>query len=214
MKMPDKVLVADDHPLVRDALVRTIAGAFEVGQVLQADTFAGVLAALGAGDVGLALVDLHMPGMDALAGIRRLRAAHPALTLIVASGDDAPTTIRAALALGARGFLPKVEPPEVLVQALRLVLSGGTYIPSGAMADLGREGAAAPPPPPGAVGLTPRQADVLQCLARGLPNKLIARELNLTEGTVKTHLAAILRELQARNRTEAVVRAREAGWLS
>jgi DNA-binding NarL/FixJ family response regulator len=127
--------------------------------------------------------------------------------LVVASGEDDPAVIRAALAAGAVGFLPKAESPDVLQQALRLVLGGGTYTPPQALSDL-QPGAA---PRPDASGLTPRQTDVLRCLMRGQPNKLIARELGLTEGTVKIHIAAILRVLQARNRTEAVVVARNLG---
>ncbi|MBI3369156.1 MAG: response regulator transcription factor [Burkholderiales bacterium] len=113
------------------------------------------------------------------------------------------------LALGACGFLPKSEGAEVMLQALRLVLSGGIYMPAQALDDY-RNGQP-PAPKPDAGGLTPRQLDVLHLLMRGEPNKLIARELGLTEGTVKIHIAAILRALQARNRTEAVVVARQLG---
>lgn len=228
-KPPLTVLVADDHPLVRDALVRTLRGAMAVHTVLEAEDWSGVERALNEAPVELALVDLHMPGMKGLEGLRRLRQAWPQLVVVVASGDDDPATIRQALAMGARGFLPKAEPAEVLVQALTLVAAGGTYIPAGAMVGLSvgatssqGSGQGVGNNAAGAIsslattstdtpGLTPRQLDVLRCLARGLPNKLIARELALTEGTVKIHIAAILRVLQARNRTEAVVRAREAG---
>ena len=106
------------------------------------------------------------------------------------------------LAAGAVGFIPKSERSDVLLGALRLVQSGGTYVPSRLLAA---------PPAAAAPELTPRQLDVLHCLLRGDPNKSIARELGLTEGTVKIHIAAILRVLQARNRTEAVVRARALG---
>ncbi|MBL8362768.1 MAG: response regulator transcription factor [Rubrivivax sp.] len=208
MKIPMRVLVADDHPLVRDALARTLAGALPLSEVLQAQDWAGVQARLRDGGVDLALVDLHMPGMNGLDGVRALRQAHPALPIVIASGDGDPATIRNVLALGVRGYLPKSENPDVLVQALTLVGAGGTYVPARAMDDLA---AAATPARSDVHGLTPRQLDVLRCLVRGLPNKLIARELALTEGTVKIHIAAILRVLGARNRTEAVVRAREAG---
>ena len=102
------------------------------------------------------------------------------------------------------GFIPKTEPSEILLQALRLVLSGGRYLPASVLH-------AQTVPQTGATGLTPRQLDVLRLLMRGEPNKLIARALDLTEGTVKIHIAAILRTLQARNRTEAVVLARALG---
>ena len=216
MNTVDKVLVADDHPLVRDALARTVATVLPQAELRQAGDWNELLAALAplvAQPAALVLVDLHMPGLNGLDGVRQLRREHPGLLVVVASGDDEPATIRAALALGVRGFLPKSEPAEVIAQALTLVCAGGTYIPAQAMAGLAEGSTPAPAPPIGGAsqGLTPRQLDVLRCLAQGLPNKLIARELALTEGTVKIHIAAILRVLGARNRTEALVRARAAG---
>ena len=203
-----KVLIADDHPLVRDALKRTLLLVEPGAQVLEAADYAGALQLMQTEPLQLALLDLHMPGMDRVDGLRRLRLLFPQLPIALASGEDDPVVIRATLSAGAVGFLPKSESPELLQQALRLVLGGGTYLPAQALADL-RHGA--PPPRPDASGLTPRQLDVLRCLMRGQPNKLIARELGLTEGTVKIHIAAILRVLQARNRTEAVVVARDLG---
>jgi DNA-binding NarL/FixJ family response regulator len=201
------VLIADDHPLVRDALARTLRCVQPDAEVLEAADYASALRLLQARAPQLALLDLHMPGMERVDGVRRLRLLCPGVPLVVVSGEDDPAVIRAALAAGAVGFLPKADSPDVLQQALRLVLGGGTYTPQQALADL-HPGAA---PRPDAAGLTPRQTDVLRCLMRGQPNKLIARELGLTEGTVKIHIAAILRVLQARNRTEAVVVARNLG---
>lgn len=196
------VLIADDHPLVRDALARTVQQLAADVQVREAGDLDGLLRLAAQGDADLALVDLNMPGMDGVAGLRRLRAAAPTLPVVVASGQEDAVTIRAVLAAGAVGFIPKSERSEVLLGALRLVQSGGTYVPS-RLLDA--------PPAAAAPGLTARQLDVLHLLLRGEPNKLIARELGLTEGTVKIHIAAILRVLHARNRTEAVVRARALG---
>ena len=205
-----KILIADDHPMVRDALARTVRLVEPAAEIIEAadyDSAASALAAHG-GALVLALLDLHMPGMDGVEGVRRLHAAHAAVPLLVASGDDDPVVMRAASSAGAVGFLPKSESAEVLQQAIRLVRGGGTYLPSQALADLRHGG---PPKRPDTAGLTPRQLEVLKSLMRGQPNKLIARELGLTEGTVKIHIAAILRVLQARNRTEAVVVARDLG---
>jgi DNA-binding NarL/FixJ family response regulator len=203
-----KVLIADDHPLVRDALARTLTPVLPDALILQAADLDTAEALLLAEQPALALLDLHMPGMQGVQGVRRLHRLAPALKLVVASGEDDPAVMRAAFAAGALAFLPKSEPAEVLQQAIRIVLGGGTYMPSRALSDL-RPGA--PPPRPDTAALTPRQLDVLKCLMQGRPNKLIARELGLTEGTVKIHIAAILRALQARNRTEAVVMARQLG---
>jgi DNA-binding NarL/FixJ family response regulator len=196
------VLIADDHPLVRDALARAVQQLAADVQVREAGDLEGLLRLVAQGDADLALVDLNMPGMDGVAGLRRLREAAPTLPVVVASGQEDVATIRAVLAAGAVGFIPKSERSEVLLGALRLVQSGGTYVPSRLLT--------APPATP-SLELTPRQLDVLHCLQRGEPNKSIARELGLTEGTVKIHIAAILRVLQVRNRTEAVIRARALG---
>lgn len=203
-----KVLVADDHPLVRDALTRTVRRADADAEIHEAQDFATTQSLCVALLPDLVLLDLNMPGMDGLEGVRRLRRQFPGLALLVASGQEDAPTIRAVLATGASGFFPKTAAPELLLQAIRMIQADGVYVPAGALADF-HDGL--PPARPETAGLTPRQRDVLQRLLRGWPNKLIARELGLTEGTVKIHIAAILRALRARNRTEAVVRARQLG---
>ena len=203
-----RILVADDHPLVRDALARTVRRADPAAEVHEAGDYASAQCLCAALAPELALVDLNMPGMNGVEGLRLLRRQFPGLAIIVASGQEDPPTIRNVLSAGASGFFPKTADPELLLQAIRLVQAGGVYVPAGVLADF-QDGL--PPPRPDHTGLTPRQLAVLQRLLRGLPNKLIARDLNLTEGTVKIHIAAILRALRARNRTEAVIRARELG---
>lgn len=202
------IVIADDHPLVRDALARTVRLLEPEAAVLECSDLAQAEVALASHAPRLALLDLHMPGMEGVASVRALCSRYPGVLVVVASGDDDPAVIRGAIAAGAAAFLPKTERPEVLRQAVRLVLDGGTYLPPRALADVP---APPPAPRPDVAGLTPRQLDVLRCLMRGEPNKLIARELGLTEGTVKIHIASILRALQARNRTEAVVMARQLG---
>jgi DNA-binding NarL/FixJ family response regulator len=203
------VLIADDHPLVRDALARTVREIDPAAQVAVTGSFDGLLELAAHTAADLALVDLNMPGMDGLHGLRRLRERFGTLPVVVASGQDDVQTIRGALASGAVGFIPKSERTEVLVHALQLVRAGGIYVPPGGLGD--GSVYAVPASPQERSGLTQRQLDVLRALSRGLPNKLIGRELGLTEGTVKLHIAAILRTLQVRNRTEAVVRARSLG---
>jgi len=200
-----KVLIADDHPLVRDALARALRGLLPHAEVLEAGDRPAAEALLQAHLPELALLDLHMPGMQGAAGVAALRLRFPAVRLLVVSGDDDPAAVRAVLAAGAVGFLPKAETAAVTQQVLRLVLDGGCYVPAQALAGIQGAGRASP------ATLTPRQHDVLRCLMQGQPNKQIARELGIGEGTVKLHIAAVLRALHARNRTEAVVRAREIG---
>lgn len=205
-----KIIVADDHPLVRDALIRVVRQLEADVNVFEAGDCATLFECAGAHAPDLVLVDLNMPGMDGLAGLRRLRASFPSLDIVVASGQDDPSTVRAALATGIKGFIPKSDASALLLQALRVVRAGGVYVPSRTLADFQ---SGFPPSGPGAPGLTQRQLDVLRLLLKGEPNKTIARQLGLTEGTVKIHIAAILRSLGASNRTEAVVRARELGLL-
>ena len=213
-----KVLIADDHPMVRDALARTVAAIDAEVEVVEAANRTALEAALSDLRVpDLVLVDLNMPGMRGVAGLQSLREQHPSVPVVVASAQEDPATIRAVLASGVSGFIPKSESRELVLQAIRLVLAGGVYVPLRRMS--GGEGIAAAMPDPrngdaaALQGLTPRQLDVLRLLMQGRPNKQIARELGLTEGTVKIHLAALLRGLQVRNRTEAVVRARQLGLI-
>ena len=202
------VLIADDHPMVRDALSRIVRQIDPQARVEEAGDFRTLVEQVESGPPDLLLLDLNMPGMDGLAGLRRLRLRFPSLSTVVASGQDDPVTIRTVLATGASGFISKADPPQTLINALRLVASGGVYV-SARLLGQARDGATPLGVDPS--GLTPRQRDVLDLLLLGHPNKQIARGLGLTEGTVKIHIAAILRALQARNRTEAVLRARELG---
>ena len=203
-----KFLIADDHPLVRDALARTLQTLLPQAEIFEATDRAGAEALLQAHAPALTLLDLHMPGMHGAAGVAALHRRFPALRLLVVSGDDAPATVRAVLAAGAVGFLPKAETAALMQQALRLVLDGGCCVPAHALAQMAQAVPAARAEP---AVLTPRQREVLACLMQGHPNKQIARELGIGEGTVKLHIAAVLRALRARNRTEAVVRARQMG---
>lgn len=206
-----KILIADDHPLVRDALVRALA-AFDAsvsfGEAADHDS---LLALADSSAFDVALVDLGMPGADGLASLRRLRARQPTLPVIVVSGRAEPGTVRAVLEAGANGFVPKTEPADILLQALRTVVGGGVYLPPHAVHTLHVDAPEASAANKAAPVLTPRQRDVLTLLLQGAPNKTIARELGLSEGTVKLHIAALLRALRASNRTEATVRARALG---
>ncbi len=193
-----KFLLADDHQMVRLAL-RVALAPLDAGLVfVEAENAERAIAEADAHeDLDLVLIDIHMPGMGGVEGVRRLRAAHPALPLIACSAREDGALVKELLALGVAGFIPKSDTTQVILQAVKLVLAGGTYVPPRLLA------AEVPSGP--AASLTPRQADVLRLLALGKPNKVIARELDISEATVKVHLLAVFRALGARNRTEAVV---------
>jgi DNA-binding NarL/FixJ family response regulator len=204
-----KILIADDHALFREGL-RHVLGQLEgVTEVLEAGT-CGEALELAAADpaLGLVLLDIRMPDMSGLDGLATLVERHPLLPVVVLSASLAPEDMQQALDGGATGFIPKTATGPVMLSALRLVLSGGVYVPPEMLA---------PPPRPEASGeppLTPRQIEVLRLLERGDPNKVIARELALSEATVKAHIGAIMRALGVRNRTQAVRAARELGLLT
>jgi DNA-binding NarL/FixJ family response regulator len=212
-----KILVVDDHHLIREGL-RPLLEAVAHGeavQVLEADSLARALqAADDHPDLDLALVDLRMPDVVDFEAVSRLRERQPALPVVVMSGDNEPGVVKAALEHGALGFIPKSSSSKVILGALRLVLAGGTYIPREAI----EGGSMAPAPLPatapgsnGGLDVTPRQMEVLRLMLAGKSNKAIGRELALAEGTVKNHVAAVLKALQVTTRTQAVIAAAKRG---
>ena len=197
-----RFLLADDHEMVRLALKVALAPlGTDLGFVEAGSAESALAAAAAHADLDLVLIDINMPGMGGLEGVRRLRAAHPTLPVLVCSAAEDPALVRSLLGLGVCGFIPKSDSTTVILQAVKLVLAGGTYVPP-RLLDV-----ASPAPAAGAplASLTPRQRDVLRLLAEGKPSKVIARELDISESTVKVHLLAVFRALGARNRTEAVV---------
>ncbi len=213
-----KILLADDHTLFREAMLHPLRQLEANAEIFQAGTATQALGiAEEKPDLDLVLLDLNMPGMDGLTAVMTFRDRFPELPLVVLSANEEHHDIQAVLDAGAMGFIPKSSSTQVMLGALRLVLSGGPYIPPML---LQRAQYAIDPPslrpgsrPQATVGgaedLTPRQFEVLEALAEGLSNKLIGRKLNLSEGTVKVHLAAIFRALDAKNRTDAVIRAQD-----
>lgn len=222
-----KILIADDHRLVTEA-VKTKLSEIEEGIEFCVAASADELMRTVSDDVDLAVVDLNMPGADGYSHIDELRRRHPSVPVIVLSGYEDPALMRGALERGALGFIPKAYSPDVMLSAVRLVLAGGVYVPPmmltavppGIVAGMAQQPGTEALVRGGAAGgsggqtlehlrsvLTERQVEVLQLLSQGKPNKLIGRSLGISEGTVKIHLAAIFRALNVRNRTEAVVAA-------
>ena len=209
-----KVLIADDHRLIVEAVAEKLNELAPDVSFVQALSVQELLDSVSA-DLDLAVIDLGMPGARGVAHVAEVHRLQPGLRIVVLSGHEDPAIMRAALDAGASGFIPKAYSPEVMLSAIRLVLTGGEYVPP--MMVAARQAGAAPPmpasPPDQAMAhlrhvLTDRQLEVLNLLSEGQPNKLIGRNLGISEGTVKIHLAAIFRALKVRNRTEAVVAAR------
>jgi DNA-binding NarL/FixJ family response regulator len=209
-----RVLVADDHPLYRDALSNLVRAAFDDVEIQECEDVASALDHLAAGAVDLVLLDLSMPDADGLDGLRRLREASPATPVIICSAHDDPQLVRDAFKCGVSGYLPKSSGTEVTRHALQLVRSGGVYVPSQALKESvvkvpgETESSESEGGENRVADLTPRQLAVLALLEKGMSNKSIARELDIGEITVKAHVSAILRKLGVDNRVQAVVAAR------
>jgi DNA-binding NarL/FixJ family response regulator len=228
-----KILLADDHELIRAGLRNELADYDATVEFVEACDAATLNDALDAHpDIDLALIDLGMPHMQGERTIAELRERHPGVRLIVLSAADPADAAHAMLRAGAAGFIPKTVVSGVLVQAIRLVLAGGRYLPPQMLQDIVEVPVVpdlpdlAVPPPAGADSatqaasptrlgmLSERQRQVFALLAKGLPNKMIARQLNITEGTVKSHVSAIFDVLNVHNRVSAVAKAqRLAGDL-
>lgn len=211
------ILLVDDHPLLRGGMRYLLRSLDANLQMDEASSGAQALELVAAQGYDLVLLDLKMPGLNGMDALAALRAAIPGTPLVVLSAEDDPSVVRAAIEAGAMGFIPKSSTPEVLIQALRLVLAQSVYLPPTVLdapcpvaapaLSLAQSGGGDSVPP----GFTPRQMDVLRCVIKGKPNKVIARELEVSEGTVKAHLSAVFLALGAHNRTEAVYAAAKLG---
>jgi DNA-binding NarL/FixJ family response regulator len=224
-----RILVVDDHPMMADALRLALLTLDRAADVSCVGDLAAALAATGGEPAfDLVLLDLGLPDCAGGEGLARFRDARPDVPIVVVSGASDPDTIVESLDLGAMGFIPKTSPQEVLLNAVRLVASGGVYVPVEALktrsAKNEAQDALMPPLPqasnaasgksgvsPADLGLTPRQADVLSLVLKGLPNKLIARKLDIAENTVKVHVSAVLQALNVRTRTQALIAATRLG---
>jgi DNA-binding NarL/FixJ family response regulator len=201
-----RIVIADDHPLVRrglaEALTEVVDATVDIVEVGSVD---GAASALTAGGADLLLLDLQMPGMNGLAGLQRLRARHPSVPVLVVSATEDPTVMHEAVAAGASGFLPKSSPIGAIGEAVNAIIAGDIWLPD---AVAGESASVAIDTPDLGLDLTPQQHRVLALLSDGKPNKQIAFELAVTEATVKAHLSQIFRKLGVHSRTQAVLSAR------
>ena len=213
-----KLLLVDTHALYREGLALLITRSFPALELLQAGDIAEALAQLERHpDLDLMLLDLDLELRDAegTRGLQQIRARAPGVTVVLLSGDTPPETLLEAIQAGAAGFIPKASPAGFMHKALRRILDGGVCLTPTLPAPRPAAGDAEPEAETTAAGgltdLTPRQREVLRLLIEGKTNKLICRELALSESTVKTHLASIFRRLGATSRTQAVVAAARMG---
>ncbi|UXH79855.1 response regulator [Roseateles amylovorans] len=228
-----RVLLIDDHPLILAALQTVIQGLGEDVQVLGADSAAQARETLQARqDFDLVLLDLNLGDASGFDVLEEFRAQYPSLPVVVISASDRASDVIRAIDQGAMGFIPKRTSNDVLAQALKLVMSGGIYVPPMSLGSEVRDSEPAPlddgPSPSMAdklqqvhalasqagyqtatglegLQLTPRQTDVLALLLQGKPNKIIARELGVSVETIKDHVAAVLKALGVSSRTQAVL---------
>jgi DNA-binding NarL/FixJ family response regulator len=211
-----KLLLVDPQALYREGLALLITRSFPELELLQAGDIAETLAQLERHpDLNLMLLDLELPEVEGAHPLRQIRSRAPGVTVIVLSGDTPPEILLEAIQADAAGFIPKAAPAGFMQKTLRRIIDGGACRPptppaSPPRAETG-EAEAVPETTGSLAELTPRQRDVLRLLIEGKTNKLICRELELSESTVKTHLASIFRRLGATSRTQAVVAAARMG---
>jgi DNA-binding NarL/FixJ family response regulator len=206
--MTTRVLVVDDHELFRQGVVATLEPEDDFDVVGQAGTAAGALTAAEDLQPDLILLDVHMPGGDGLSVVHALRAVVPKIRLVMLTVSEDPDTVTEALGAGAVGYLVKGVHAGTMLEALRGIVAGETYVSpeiAGRILATMTRASRSEARPVGLGALTPRERDVLELLARGETNREIATALTLSDKTVKRHVTGILTKLQVRNRTEAAL---------
>ena len=200
-----KFLIADDHPLYREALVSALQLLFKNVDIIQSDGLDPTLDALQKNsDFDLVLLDLNMPGCDNFYGLIRVTQDFPQVPVAVVSASDSVEVVSTVMSLGAKGFIPKSTATQTIANALKWIMHGNNWLPEGMQSkidnikptvDVARL----------VGGLTPKQFQVLKLLQNGLLNKQIAFDLNITEATVKAHISGVFRKLNVNTRTQAVL---------
>lgn len=202
----NRILIADDHPLFRDALKHALSGAIAAVEIIEAGTIGEMTDRIEAEpEIDLVLLDLAMPGVRGFSGLLFLRAQYPSLPVVVVSAHEEATVIRRCLEFGASGFIPKSLDVESIRLAVADVLGGGIWTPPDLELDAPDDGDARLTER--LASLTPQQVRVLMMLSEGLLNKQIAFHLGVSEATVKAHVSAILQKLGVESRTQAVIAA-------
>jgi DNA-binding NarL/FixJ family response regulator len=213
-----KVLIVDDHALIREALHAVLKQLKREAVIFEASSSRQAMQLVEEHpDVSLILLDINLPDRDGLSVLAELRERYATIAIIVLSAQDDRDAVKRAFKLGALGFIPKTTEREVMLSAIRLVLSGGIYIPSeilGGEDPMSPQTASKPATRklPNDLGLTDRQVEVLALLMEGKNNKVIAKTLNMAVPTVKNHITVVLKALNVTSRTEAVIKLGQMGW--
>jgi DNA-binding NarL/FixJ family response regulator len=202
-----RIVLADDHPLFRDALRLTLQDALGDVRFDEAGSLREAISILsGADDIDLVLLDLKMPGVQGFSGLVLVRSQFPLVPVVVVSGTEESAVIARAISLGASGFVPKSAPVPQMQSAISTVLEGGEWVPEGVNTSQPADSEADEIARRMST-LTPQQMRVLMMLREGLLNKQIAYELSVSEATIKAHVSAILQKLNVESRTQAVIAA-------
>lgn len=210
-----RTLLIDDHAVFTQGLRFLLSDLDETIEFLEATSCEEALETAQGSDINLVLLDFHMSGLDGIEALRAIKERFPSAAIVMLSSEDNPQLIRDSIDNGASGFIPKSSTAQVLIAALRLILAGGIYLPTHALTDV--ESRVTSPTqsensaPVEIEGLSKRQLQVLLKVVQGKANKTVAREMNISEGTVKAHLSAAFRALGVHNRTEAVFAAAKLG---
>lgn len=205
-----RVLIAEDHPLFRAALRHVIEGLFAERQIFEAGSLDEALALVTGRDLDLDVImlDLRMPGSEGFSGLIALRSAVPDVPIIVVSASSSPEIMRDAIVYGAAGFIPKSFCKDEIADGVRRVINSEVFLPADA-SDASERADWRTPLRDRMATLTQGELRVLQLVACGKSNKIIAYELGIKESTVKAHITSILRKLRVHSRTQAVIAARE-----
>jgi DNA-binding NarL/FixJ family response regulator len=209
------VLLVDDHELFRSGLKFLLADLVEDICFFEAPTCAAAVDLAAKSKIDIVLLDMHLPGVSGLDALALLRARIEEAIIVVISAEEDHESIRRVIEAGAAGYIPKASSHAIMMAALRLVLAGGVYLPPHTMsAKLPQQEVAADSGQISLKQLTERQIETLRIAMQGKANKVIARELNISEATVKAHLSSVFRALGVKNRTEAVFAAAKIGLYS
>lgn len=211
-----KVLVVDDHALIREALHSVLKQLNREAVIFEASNSQKAMRIVEEHpDISFILLDINLPDRDGFSVLRELRERYATIAIVILSSSDDQDTVKRAFKLGALGFIPKTTEREVILNAIKLVFSGGVYIPSQMLEETrsprlidepaGRDSFKG-------IGLTDRQIEVLALLMKGRSNKVIARTLNMAVPTVKNHITAVLKTLGVASRTEAIIKVGKMGW--